>query len=31
MMTHMEGITSNNQTKFKTLMLKSSLFEYSDV
>ena len=25
------GITSNSQTKFKTSMLKWSLFEYSDV
>ena len=29
-MTHVERITKNSQIKFKTLMLKSSLCDYTD-
>ena len=29
-MTHVEHINSNSQIKFKTSLLKSSLFDYSD-
>ena len=31
MITHVERITENSQTKFKTSMLKSRLCDYSDV